>query len=157
VAERQRRLHRAARRPELELGREARHEELISETGIAPGHALEALEAVAVSVSLNQRISEGDTELGELMPDDGAPDAVAAAEQWLTREHVRRALEELPDRARRILELRFGFEGEPMTLESIGRELGLARERVRQLESQALEKLATGPLAHLDPALAKAS
>ena len=58
------------------------------------------------------------------------------------RQGVRRALDALPERERRILELRFGFEGEPWTLEAIGHELDLTRERVRQLESQALARLA---------------
>ena len=56
-------------------------------------------------------------------------------------ESVRRALDALPERERRILELRFGFEGEPWTLEAIGHELDLTRERVRQLEGQALARL----------------
>jgi RNA polymerase primary sigma factor len=55
---------------------------------------------------------------------------------------VRRALDALPERERRILELRFGFAGEPWTLEAIGHELDLTRERVRQLEGQALARLA---------------
>jgi RNA polymerase primary sigma factor len=55
---------------------------------------------------------------------------------------VRRSLDALPERERRILELRFGFEGEPWTLEAIGHELDLTRERVRQLEDQALSRLA---------------
>ena len=58
------------------------------------------------------------------------------------RQGVRRALDALPERERRILELRFGFEGEPWTLEAIGHELDLTRERVRQLEGQALSRLA---------------
>jgi len=57
------------------------------------------------------------------------------------RQGVRRALDALPERERRILELRFGFEGEPWTLEAIGHELDLTRERVRQLEGQALARL----------------
>ena len=55
---------------------------------------------------------------------------------------MRKALDALPERERRILELRFGFEGDPWTLEAIGAELGLTRERVRQLEAQALHRLA---------------
>ena len=54
---------------------------------------------------------------------------------------MRRALDALPERERRILELRFGFEGEPWTLEAIGHELDLTRERVRQLEARALREL----------------
>ncbi|TML55508.1 MAG: sigma-70 family RNA polymerase sigma factor [Actinobacteria bacterium] len=80
--------------------------------------------------------------------DDRAAEDVAArfdpfdeAEESLRRQGVRRALEALPERERRILELRFGFEGEPWTLEAIGNELDLTRERVRQLEGQALSRL----------------
>ena len=64
------------------------------------------------------------------------------AEESLRRQGVRKALDALPERERRILELRFGFEGEPWTLEAIGHELDLTRERVRQLEGQALSRLA---------------
>ncbi|MEX2613322.1 MAG: sigma-70 family RNA polymerase sigma factor, partial [Gaiellaceae bacterium] len=61
----------------------------------------------------------------------------------LRREAVRAALRKLPERERRILELRFGFDGEQQPLETIGRELGLTRERVRQLEREGLAQLAT--------------
>src|SRR5207244_1318674 len=67
--------------------------------------------------------------------------AARRLEVELGREGVRRALDALPERERRILELRFGFEGEPWTLEAIGHELDLTRERVRQLEGQALARL----------------
>ncbi len=63
-------------------------------------------------------------------------------EESLRRQGVRKALDALPERERRILELRFGFDGEPWTLEAIGQELDLTRERVRQLEGQALARLA---------------
>jgi len=54
---------------------------------------------------------------------------------------VRRAIESLPERERRIIELRFGVGGQPQALEAIGKELGITRERVRQLEAEALAKL----------------
>ena len=73
--------------------------------------------------------------------DREAADPFDEAEESLRRQGVRRALEALPERERRILELRFGFEGEPWTLEAIGNELELTRERVRQLEGQALSRL----------------
>ena len=59
----------------------------------------------------------------------------------LRRGEVRRAIATLPERERRIIELRFGVHGEPTALEAIGKELGITRERVRQLEADALEKL----------------
>jgi len=105
VVERQQKLSRAARRLEVELGREATKEELAEATGLPIQH-------------------------------------VDEAEESLRKQGVRRALDALPERERRILELRFGFEGEPWTLEAIGHELDLTRERVRQLEGQALSRLA---------------
>ncbi len=60
----------------------------------------------------------------------------------MRRESVRRALSRLPERERRILQLRFGFEGESSSLEAIGKELGITRERVRQLEQEGMARLA---------------
>src|SRR5580698_310503 len=107
VVERQQKLSRAARRLEVELGREPTKEEL-----------------------------------AELFADREAADPFDEAEESLRRQNIRKALDALPERERRILELRFGFEGEPWTLEAIGHELDLTRERVRQLEGQALSRLA---------------
>ena len=101
------------------------------------------LGAANASVSLNQTVGADDEgELGDLFADREAADPFDEAEESLRRQGVRRALEALPERERRILELRFGFEGEPWTLEAIGNELDLTRERVRQLEGQALSRLA---------------
>ena len=142
VVERQQKLSRAARRLEVELGREATKEELAEATGLPMQHVDEALGAANASVSLNQTVGADDEgELGDLFADREAADPFDEAEESLRRQGVRRALEALPERERRILELRFGFEGEPWTLEAIGNELDLTRERVRQLEGQALARL----------------
>jgi RNA polymerase primary sigma factor len=142
VVERQQKLSRAARRLEVELGREATKEELAEATGLPMQHIDEALGAANASVSLNQTVGADDEgELGDLFADREAADPFDEAEESLRRQGVRRALEALPERERRILELRFGFEGEPWTLEAIGNELDLTRERVRQLEGQALARL----------------
>jgi RNA polymerase primary sigma factor len=142
VVERQQKLSRAARRLEVELGREATKEELAEATGLPMQHVDEALGAAHASVSLNQTVGADDEgELGDLFADREAPDPFDEAEESLRRQGVRRALEALPERERRILELRFGFDGEPWTLEAIGNELDLTRERVRQLEGQALARL----------------
>ena len=74
----------------------------------------------------------------------------ALAEDALRSLAVREALAQLPERERRILELRFGIDGEPKSLEAIGAELGLTRERIRQLETQALARL-TDDLGALAP------
>ena len=143
VVERQQKLGRAARRLEVELGREATKEELAEATGLPIQHVDEALGAAQASVSLNQTVGADDEgELGDLFADREAADPFEEAEEALRRQGVRRALDALPERERRILELRFGFEGEPWTLEAIGHELDLTRERVRQLEGQALARLA---------------
>ena len=142
VVERQQKLGRAARRLEVELGREATKEELAHATGLPIQHVEEALGAAQASVSLNQAVGADDEgELGDLFADREAADPFDEAEESLRKQGVRRALDALPERERRILELRFGFEGDPWTLESIGHELGLTRERVRQLEGQALQRL----------------
>jgi len=143
VVERQQKLSRAARRLEVELGREATRDELAEATGLPIQHVDEALGAASASVSLNQTVGADDEgELGDLFADREASDPFDEAEESLRRQGVRKALEALPERERRILELRFGFEGEPWTLEAIGHELDLTRERVRQLEGQALARLA---------------
>ena len=143
VVERQQKLSRAARRLEVELGREATKDELAEATGLPIQHVDEALGAAQASVSLNQTVGADDEgELGDLFADREAADPFDEAEESLRRQGVRKALDALPERERRILELRFGFEGEPWTLEAIGHELDLTRERVRQLEGQALARLA---------------
>ena len=142
VVERQQKLSRAARRLEVELGREATKEELAEATGLPIQHVDEALGAAHASVSLNQTVGADDEgELGDLFADREAADPFDEAEESLRRQSIRRALDALPERERRILELRFGFEGEPWTREAIGHELDLTRERVRQLEGQALKRL----------------
>ncbi|TMK79379.1 MAG: sigma-70 family RNA polymerase sigma factor, partial [Actinobacteria bacterium] len=134
VVERQQKLSRAARRLEVELGREATKDELAEATGLPMQHVDEALGAAQASVSLNQTVGADDEgELGDLFADREAADPFDEAEESLRRQGVRKALDALPERERRILELRFGFEGEPWTLEAIGHELDLTRERVRQL------------------------
>jgi len=143
VVERQQKLGRAARRLEVELGREATKEELAEATGLQVQHVDEALGAAQASVSLNQSVGADDEgELGDLFADRDAADPFDEAEESLRKQGIRKALDALPERERRILELRFGFEGDPWTLEAIGHELGLTRERVRQLEGQALQRLA---------------
>src|SRR3954471_7498310 len=137
VVERQQKLSRAARRLEVELGREAtkgelgqegKKRELAKATGLQMQHVDEALGAAHASVSLNQTVGADDEgELGDLFADREAADPFDEAEESLRRQGVRKALDALPERERRILELRFGFEGEPWTLEAIGHELDLTR------------------------------
>ena len=144
VHERRMKLGRARKRLELELEREPTTEELAKATGLELQHVEEALDVAEVSASLNQAIgSEGDGELGDLFSDPTAADPAEEAGEALRHREVRQALQTLPERERRVLELRFGFGGQQQALETIGRELGISRERVRQLERDALAKLAS--------------
>ena len=141
VHERRLKLKRAANKLEMQLGRQATREELAEETQLPLRHVEEALDAAAANVSLNQQVGDGDGELGDLFADTtaAAPDEDAA--DSYRRQAVRKAITKLPDRERRIVELRFGLDSEPHTLDAIGEELGLTRERIRQLERTALAKL----------------
>jgi RNA polymerase primary sigma factor len=143
VHERRMKLGRLGREFELEHGREPTLDELVELSGYEPQHVEEALGAVEASVSLNQTVgADGDGELGDLLADPEATDPVEEAGETLRRQAVRAALEGLPEVERRILELRFGFDGEQQSLEAIERELGISRERVRRLEREALAQLA---------------
>jgi RNA polymerase primary sigma factor len=146
VHERRQKLGRAAQRLQLELGREATVEELAKATNLRLDHAEEALAVADASVSLNQAVgSDADGELGDLFADETAVDPEEEASHSLRRQAVRDIVTQLPERERRVVELRFGLaDGETWALEAIGRELGLTRERVRQLESSALAKLQRG-------------
>ena len=156
VHERRQTLARHARTLEAQLGRPATHAELSEATGLALKHVDEALGVPEARVSLNQRVgSEQEGELGDLFADENADDPGERAEEGLRRHAVRRALAELPDSERRVLELRFGIDGEPHSLDSIGAELGLTRGAVRELEAEALAKLSQtlgdiGPTAEAD-------
>jgi RNA polymerase primary sigma factor len=142
VVERQQRLAYAAARLEERLGRPPTREELAHETRLPIAHVREALGAAQVTVSLNQAIGGGDEdELGALLADDTAADPFEEADASLRRERIRSAVAALPERQRRVVELRFGFQGPPWALEAIANELDLTRERVRQLVDRALRRL----------------
>ena len=141
VQERQQKLGRARTRLELELGREPTLEELAEDTGYKLEHVDEALHTVDANVSLNRQVGDDGFELGDLFADDNAVDPAEAGQIMLRNHRVAEVLAELDETTRRVLELRFGFDGEQQTLEAIGKQLGISRERVRQLETQALRRL----------------
>ena len=117
--------------------------ELSEELGISIDDVRVLTRASRSSLSLNEPVdSEGDSELGDLLEQTGLPDT----DELLLRESFSRALSdalaELPARERKVLELRFGLaDDQPKTLREIGEIMGLSRERVRQIESRALNKL----------------
>jgi len=142
VHERRVKLNRARQRLQAASGDEPTREELAKATGLELRYVEEALGAVEASVSLNQAVgSDGEGELGDLFADPNSVDPEAEAAEALRARSVRDAVRRLPERERRVLELRFGFDGEPTSLEQIGRELKISRERVRQVERDALAAL----------------
>jgi RNA polymerase primary sigma factor len=145
VNERRVKIARVGRRLERELGREPTREELAEASGLALQHVDEALDAAEAPVSLNRPIgSEEEGEFGDLFSDPSADDPAEEAVESLRRSEIRRAVATLPETERRVVELRFGLDGEPASYEAIGRELGLTPRRVHQLHDDALGRLADG-------------
>lgn len=142
VVERRLKLMRASRQLTLELARDPTREELAEATGMPIKHVEEALGAAEASTSLNHPIgSDEDTELGAFFADTESADPFEEAEVSIRHSDIRESLNSLSERERRVIELRYGFNGEPWTLEAIGKELNLTRERVRQIENVALKRL----------------
>jgi RNA polymerase primary sigma factor len=143
VLERRRKVELAVQRLEAELGRRPTRDELVATTGLTPRQIDDARSLARTTVSLNQTYgSDGESaELGDLIPDLSAEPPEDELERRRRHRLIRRALAELPDRERLILDHHYGLSGEPQTLNEIGRQLGLTRERVRQLEAHALSTL----------------
>ncbi len=124
-----------------ELGREPRPEEIAEEAGVNVDKVELAL-GVADTVSLEQPVGEDGAQLGDFIEDEDAIDPVKVTEELDIADSLRKSIERLPDREGRILALRYGFyDGVPRTLEEIGEEFNLTRERIRQLEKLALCRL----------------
>ncbi|HEX9854971.1 MAG TPA: sigma-70 family RNA polymerase sigma factor [Acidimicrobiia bacterium] len=124
-----------------ELGREPRPEEIAEEAGVNVDKVELAL-GVADTVSLEQPVGEDGAQLGDFIEDEDAVDPVRVTEELDIADSLRKSIERLPEREGRILALRYGFyDGVPRTLEEIGEEFNLTRERIRQLEKLALCRL----------------
>jgi RNA polymerase primary sigma factor len=145
--ERGRRVELALQRLEAELGRAPTRDELVEATGLSTAQVEEAQTLARTTVSLNQAYgSAGETtELGDLIADPAAETPEDDFERRRRRVVVRRALRKLPTREQLILDQHYGLSREPRTLSEIGRDLGLTRERVRQLEAHALSTLSRAP------------
>ena len=129
-----------------ELGRWPMSEELAEEMGVSHSTLRRLEEASSDVVSLEApvrgREGEEETQLRELLEDTEALSPKQVTQQELVHKEVREAVDTLPPREKKIVELRFGLAGErPYTLEEIGREFGISRERVRQLQNVALARL----------------
>jgi RNA polymerase primary sigma factor len=144
VLDHERRLARVERELAVKLGREPTDEEVIAEAGLGEEELKRVREAARAVTSLDKPIADdGDGELGDLIAvaDGSTPEDEVLV--TLQEEVLRRAVAKLPEEQRRVVELRYGFDGvEPMTLVQAGRELGLTPERVREIELVALEQLA---------------
>jgi len=124
-----------------ELGRDPRPDEIAEEAGVTVDKVELAL-GVADTVSLEQPIGEDGAQLGDFIEDEEAADPVRVTEEMDVANSLRRSISQLPEREGRILGLRYGFlDGVPRTLEEIGEEFNLTRERIRQLEKLALCRL----------------
>ena len=127
-----------------QLGREPTIDELAEGAGMTQGRVREALRVLPEPVSIHQLgvFEDEETELGDLIYDSQAQTPFEAAALTLQRQGVWKMLDLLTDRERKVLALRFGLmTGEPQTLEEVGREFALTRERIRQIEAKALSKL----------------
>jgi RNA polymerase primary sigma factor len=125
------------------LGREPRPDEIAAELEMTTAEVREILRMSQLPVSLEKPIGEEEeSELGDFVQDDQAESPFDSASLNLRREDIDRALDSLPERERKVIELRFGLKGEsPRTLEEVGKEFGVTRERIRQIESKTLAKL----------------
>ena len=144
VADQVRRLLRARRQLAQKFNREPTIAELAKETQQSEERVRELLELVENPVSLETPVGDGESLYGDLIEDvNSLAPHEQSAEQARGRE-LADALEQLNPRMRRVLALRFGLDGEsPQTLEEVGTQLGITRERVRQLETRALRELRT--------------
>ncbi len=143
IVEREQKISRAERELMAKLGRVPTEEEVAEQAKLPLKQVEEVRKAARAVTSIDKPVtSESDTTMGDL---------VGATEEFtedvhvsLTEDALRRAIEDLPEREREVVKLRYGMNGDvdPKSLEEIGRTLGVTRERVRQIEAQALEKLA---------------
>jgi RNA polymerase primary sigma factor len=142
VVDQVRRVMRARRILTQKLNRDPLPEEIAQEAGLEVKRVHELFDLVEDPVSLETPVGDGDSMYGDMLEDENAEQPDAALAQLLRGVELQEALASLNERMRHVLELRFGLNGQvPKTLEEVGSELGVTRERVRQLESRALREL----------------
>ena len=136
-------LIRVSRQLLQELGREPTPEEIAREMAISEDKVREIIKIAQEPVSLETPIGEEeDSHLGDFIPDDDAPAPAEAASFTLMKEQLMNVLDTLTPREEKVLRLRFGLDdGRQRTLEEVGKEFNVTRERIRQIEAKALRKL----------------
>jgi RNA polymerase primary sigma factor len=135
-------LARVQRQLHQDLGREATVAEIAAEMGIAVHRVAEIQRVAQEPVSLQSPIGEEDSDLGDFIEDADAVVPMEAAAFIMLQDQLEGILETLSPREQTIIHLRFGLtDGHPRTLEEVGREFGVTRERIRQIESKTLAKL----------------
>ena len=135
-------LARIQRQLHQDLGREATPEEIAAEMGIEPDRVADIQRIALEPVSLQSPIGEEESDLGDFIEDADAVVPIEAAAFIMLQDQLERVLDELSRREQRIIQLRYGLtDGHPRTLEEVGREFGVTRERIRQIESKTLAKL----------------
>jgi RNA polymerase primary sigma factor len=143
IGQRERKIVRAERDLSAKLGRAPNDDEIAREAELPLDQVEEVRDAARTVTSLDRPVGEeGDTALGDLL-EGGSPPPDQEVEVSLSEQLLRRTIEELPETERDVITLRFGLTGdEPQPLRETGRRLGLSAERVRQIESRALKRLA---------------
>ena len=137
------RLLRVTRRLAQEYGREPNPKEIGEELGMSPEKVREIIKVAQLPISLESPIGEEeDSHLGDFIEDRNALPPPESASRQLLKEQIDEVLDTLTDREQRVLQLRFGLEdGRSRTLEEVGKEFNVTRERIRQIEAKALRKL----------------
>lgn len=145
IAERERQIGRVQADYAARRGRPPTDAEIAEELGLRLAEIERVRHAVRSVASLDQPVGEKDgMALGDVVADTAAEEPTEEIHVSLRREALHRALTTLPDEERRVIELRFGIDGDatPLSLTEVGRRLGLSAGRVRKLETEALERLA---------------
>ena len=143
MTERIRQMYRTAQNLEQSLGRRPSPEEIAFEMDLPADSVRGMMDASQHAIALERPVGDdGDSEFGDFIEDQDSPSPVESATQHLLQETIEEVLSELTPRQSHILRLRFGLGGgEPHTLEEIANKFGLSRERIRQLEKEALRSL----------------
>jgi len=147
MVERLNKVVRIERQLVQQLARQPRAEEIAAELALTSEEVREVLRMAKLPLSLEKPLGEeGDAKLGDLVEDEVSESPFDVASVSLRREDIGHALSALPERERRVIELRFGLDGgQPRTLGEVGRAFGLTRERIRQIENATLKTLASLP------------